>query len=131
MKTRYTITAQTVMSHLFLRILCLLILEYDCARLVQKSSGSPAVLGNYLLSSLFALGLLTCLVFPKMKLGYLVGLCAGSINVIAKVVIIFKGHEHYPFYPFVWIPQNLIIIYFCYMALKEISSPVTNQQTGD
>ena len=107
---------QTALSHLLLRILCLLIIEYECANLVQQSSGTPAVMGNYILSSLFAIALLLTLF--KRKLGLIIGMATGVINIIAKVVIIFSGHEHFPYYPIVWITQSVIVIYFCYKAYK-------------
>lgn len=108
--------AKAAMSHLFLRVLCLLIIEYDCARLVQQSSGMPAVLGNYILASLFALGLILGLM--NRKIGWIIAMSAGAINILAKVIIVIRGHEHYPYFPIVWISQSAIVIYFCYKALK-------------
>ena len=116
---KFSAEAQAAISHLFLRILCLLIIEYDCARLVQESSGMPAIRGNYVLASLYALGFILCVIMPDKRLGYIIGMGAGTINVLIKVYIVFAGHEHFPYYPFVWIPQSLLVIYFCYKAFKK------------
>ena len=43
-------------------------------------------------------------------------------SVIAKVIIIFGGHEHFPYYPIIWITQCVLVAYFCYMAFDQ--SPV-------
>ena len=117
-KIKFSLRSQAAISHLFLRILCLLIVEYECARLVQASSGTPALAGNYVLASLFSLALILCLMLPQQKIGYLIGLSVGTINIIAKIVIIISGHEHFPLYPIVWISQSLLVIYFCYRTLK-------------
>jgi len=45
-------------------------------------------------------------------------MAAGSINVIVKIIIVATGHEHYPYYPIVWITQSSMVIYFCYKAFK-------------
>ena len=117
-KIKFSTRSQAAISHLFLRILCLLIVEHECARLVQASSGTPALAGNYVLASLFALALILSLMLPQRKIGYLIGLSAGTINIIAKIFIIISGHEHFPLYPIVWISQSLLVIYFCYRAFK-------------
>ena len=113
---KYPYASQAALSHLVLRILCLLIVEYDCARLVQQSSGMNAVAGNYALASLFGTALIFALI--NKKIGFIIGMIAGTINVIAKVVIVFAGHEHYPYWPIVWITQSSMVIYFCYEAYK-------------
>ena len=108
--------AQAAMSHMLLRGLCMLIIEYDCARLIQETTGQPVIMGNFVLSSLYALGFLVS--FVNRKVGFIIGMVAGSINVIVKIVIVAKGHEHFPYYPIVWITQSLMVIYFCYKAFK-------------
>jgi len=107
---------QAALSHLLLRVLCILIVEHDCAMLVQKSSGTPAVLGNYVLASIFGLGLIVTLFHRKA--GLVIGMAAGIINIIVKVVIVTSGHEHFPLYPIVWITQSVLVTYFCYKAYK-------------
>jgi hypothetical protein len=107
---------QAAMSHMLLRGLCMLIIEYDCARLIQQATGQPMIRGNVVLASLYALGFLVS--FVNRKVGFIIGMVAGSINVIIKIIIVVTGHEHYPYYPIVWITQSLIVIYFCYKALK-------------
>lgn len=113
----FTPLTQIALSHLLLRILCLLIIEHECAQLVQESSGTPAVMGNYILASIYSLGLILCMV--NLKAGLIVGMIASGINILAKVIIIFGGHEHFPYYPIVWITQCLLVAYFCYMAFNQ------------
>jgi hypothetical protein len=108
--------AQAAMSHMLLRALCMLIIEYDCARLIQKVTGMPAIAGNYFLTALYALGFLVS--FVNRKAGFVIGLIVGTMNVIVKVVIVVNGHEQYPYYPIVWITQSLMVVYFCYKAFK-------------
>ncbi len=105
---------KSALSHLMLRILCLLIIEHECAQLVQESSGRPAVLGNYILASIYCLSLLLC--FNRMRIGLMIGIVASGVNVLAKIIIIFGGHEHFPYYPVVWITQSLLVAYFCFKA---------------
>jgi hypothetical protein len=107
---------QAAMSHMLLRGLCMLIIEYDCARLIQQATGQPMIRGNFVLASLYALGFLVS--FVNRKVGFIIGIVAGSINVIIKIIIVVTGHEHYPHYPIVWITQSLMVIYFCYRAFK-------------
>jgi hypothetical protein len=107
---------QTAMSHMLLRGLCMLIIEYDCARLIQQTTGQPMIRGNFVLASLYALGFLVS--FFNRKVGFIIGILAGSINVIIKIIIVATGHEHYPYFPIVWITQSLMVIYFCYKAFK-------------
>jgi hypothetical protein len=107
---------QAAMSHMLLRALCMLIIEYDCARLVQQATGKPAIAGNYFLTALYALGFLVS--FVNRKAGFVIGMIAGTMNVIVKVVIVVSGHEQYPYYPIVWITQSLMVVYFCYKAFK-------------
>jgi hypothetical protein len=111
--------SQAAISHLILRILCLLIVEHECARLVQESSGTPAIAGNYVLAALFLLAAVLCIIMPNKVVGYATGIIVATINIVAKVFIIFAGHEHFPYYPIVWISQCLLVVYFCYQALKQ------------
>ncbi len=121
----FTPPTQIALSHLLLRILCLLIIEHECAQLVQKSSGTPAVMGNYILASIYFFGSILCMV--NLKAGLIIGMIASGINILAKVIIILGGHEHFPYYPIVWITQCLFVGYFCYMALTHI--PVKKKLT--
>jgi hypothetical protein len=107
---------QAAMSHMLLRGLCMLIIEYDCARLIQEATGQQMIRGNFVLASLYFLGFLVS--FINWKAGFIIGMVAGSFNVIIKIVIVATGHEHYPYYPIVWITQSLMVIYFCYKAFK-------------
>lgn len=107
---------QAAMSHLVLRVLCLLIIEYDCARLVQQSSGKSVVIGNYILASLFGLGFIVSII--HRRIGLIIGMSAGIFNIIVKIIIVISGHEHYPYWPIVWITQSAMVTYFCYRALK-------------
>jgi len=118
MNTFKTIKSETqaAMSHMLLRGLCMLIIEYDCARLIQQATGQPMIRGNFVLASLYVLGFLMS--FGNRKVGFIIGMVAGSINVIVKIIIVATGHEHYPYYPIVWITQSLMVIYFCYKAFK-------------
>jgi len=113
-----TIRSETLaaMSHLLLRVLCLLIIEYDCARLVQQSSGRPAVIGNYVLASFFGLGFIVSII--HRRIGLIIGMSAGIFNIIVKIIIVVSGHEHYPYWPIIWITQSAMVTYFCYRALK-------------
>jgi hypothetical protein len=52
------------------------------------------------------------------KIGLIIGTSAGIFNIIVKIIIVVSGHEHYPYWPIVWITQSAIVIYFCYKALK-------------
>ncbi|MBU2621755.1 MAG: hypothetical protein KKD92_05505 [Proteobacteria bacterium] len=114
---KYSFAAQAALTHLLLRVLVLLLIEDECARLVQKSSGMPAVAGNYLLIGLFALGFI--LVAAHLRVGYVVGMFAGTTNVIAKIVILIAGHEFFPQRPYLYILQSIIVLYFCYMAYRQ------------
>ncbi len=109
----------TAMTNTFMRVLCLLIIEYDCARLVQQSSGRPAVIGNYILAAIFGIGFI--LMFMNLRMGYLVAMTGAIINILAKIVIISGGHEYYPYWPIVWISQSLVVAYFSYAAYREFS----------
>jgi hypothetical protein len=114
---RFSTERQSAISHIFLRILCLSLVENECARLIQEASGRPAVAGNYILTALFALGLL--LAIANIKWGYIIGMSAGAINIIAKIFIVITGHEFWPHRPYLWIIQSLMVIYFCYKAYQK------------
>ena len=116
----YPLPMRNALAHLLLRILCLLIIEHECAQLVQQSSGTPAVMGNYVLASIYILAFILCL--AHLKAGLIVGIAASSINILAKIVIIWGGHEHFPYYPIVWITQCVLVAYFCYAALGRYSA---------
>jgi len=60
--------AQAALSHLLLRVLCILIIERTCAQLVQQSSGTPAVLINYVIIGIYAVGFV--LAAAKINMGY-------------------------------------------------------------
>jgi len=106
--------AQAALSHLLLRVLCILIIEHACAQLVQQSSGTPAVAGNYVLATLFGLGFVVALI--NRKIGFAIGIGAGIINIIVKMVVLTAGHEHFPYYPVVWITQSALVVFFCALA---------------
>jgi hypothetical protein len=104
------------LSHLIIRILVLLLVEGECALLVQQSSGKPAVLINFIIIGIYSLGFVLGAV--KINTGYLIGIIAGAINIILKVAVVIKGHEHFPYRPYLYIFQSLVVIYFCYIAYK-------------
>jgi hypothetical protein len=114
---KYNFVTQAALTHLLLRVLVLLLIEDECARLVQQSSGMPAIAGNYVLIGLFALGFI--LVAARLRVGYIVGMFAGAANVIAKFVILYVGHEFFPHRPYLYILQSLIVLYFCFMAYRQ------------
>ena len=114
---KYNFLEQAALSHMLLRVLCILIIEHACAQLVQQSSGTPAVAGNYVLASLFGLGFIVALI--NRKIGFAIGIAAGVINIIVKTVIVIAGHEHFAYYPIVWITQSALVAYFCAAALMD------------
>ena len=61
---------QAAMSHMLLRGLCMLIIEYDCARLIQGTTGQPMIRGNFVLASLYGLGFLVS--FYNRKVGFII-----------------------------------------------------------
>ena len=126
----YPLPIRNALAHLLLRILCLLIIEHECAQLVQQSSGTPAVLGNYILASVYMVAFVLCL--AQMKAGLVIGIAASGINILAKIMIIAGGHEHFPYYPIVWITQCVLVAYFCYVALVRYpaSDKLTPSQAG-
>jgi hypothetical protein len=83
---------------------------------IHSAAGQPMIRGNFVLASLYGLGFLVG--FFNRKVEFIISIVAGSFNVIIRIVIVATGHEHYPYYPIVWITQSLTVIYFCYKALK-------------
>jgi len=112
----FSISALSALSHIIIRILVLLLVEGECARLVQQSSGKPAVLINFIIIGIYSLGFVLGAV--KINIGYLIGIIAGAINIILKIVVVINGHEHFPHRPYLYIFQSLVVIYFCYIAYK-------------
>jgi len=117
----FSVAAQAALSHLLLRILVLLLVEGECARLVQQSSGSPAVLINFVIIGIYSLAFV--LSATRINMGYMIGMFAGAINIILKITVVIMGHEHFPTRPYLYIFQSLVVIYFCYIAYKNTSSP--------
>ena len=101
-------------SHLLLRALCLLIIEYECVQFFQPPS--RALIFNSSLAAVYLLGFI--IVVINRKIGFIIGMIAGSINIIVKIIIVVSGHEHFPYWPVVWITQSAMVTYFCYRALK-------------
>jgi hypothetical protein len=96
---------------------CPLLVEGECAQLVRQSSGRPAVLINFNNRDYFSIWLAA-----KINTGYMIGMIAGAINIILKVAVVIKGHEHFPHRPYLYIFQSLVVIYFCYIAYKGMAS---------
>jgi hypothetical protein len=113
----FSLPAQAALSHVFLRILVLLLVEGECARLVQQSSGKPAVLINFILIGIYSMAFV--LAVAKTSIGYLIGIFAGVINIMLKITVVFMGHEHFPNRPYLYIFQSLVVTYFCYVAYKD------------
>ena len=116
----FSLAELSALSHLIMRILVLLLVEGECARLVQQSTGKPAVLINFIIIGIYSLGFI--LGAAKINMGYLIGMMAGAINIILKVAVVIKGHEHFPHRPYLYIFQSLVVIYFCYVAYKGTAS---------
>jgi hypothetical protein len=116
----FSLAELSALSHLIMRILVLLLVEGECARLVQQSSGKPAVLINFIIIGIYSLGFV--LGAAKINMGYMIGMMAGAINIILKVAVVIKGHEHFPHRPYLYIFQSLVVIYFCYIAYKGTAS---------
>jgi hypothetical protein len=116
----FSISVLAALSHLIIRILVLLLVEGECARLVQQSSGKPAVLINSIIIGIYSLGFV--LGAAKINMGYMIGMIAGAINIILKIAVVIKGHEHFPHRPYLYIFQSLVVIYFCYIAYKGTAS---------
>ncbi|OGP55422.1 MAG: hypothetical protein A2Y65_12470 [Deltaproteobacteria bacterium RBG_13_52_11] len=119
--SQFSIAQLSALSHLVVRILVLLLVEGECAQLVQQSSGAPAVLINFMIIGIYSLGFVLGAV--KINIGYLTGMIAGAINIILKIVVVIDGHEHFPYRPYLYIFQSLVVIYFCYIAYKGRASP--------
>jgi hypothetical protein len=103
-----------------MRIFVLLLVEGECAQLVEQSSGKPAVLINFIIIGIYSLGFV--LGAAKINMGYMIGMIAGAINIILKIAVVIKGHEHFPHRPYLYIFQSLVVIYFCYIAYKGTAS---------
>jgi hypothetical protein len=116
----FSISALSALSHIILRILVLLLVEGECARLVQQSTGKPAVVINFIIIGIYSLGFV--LGAAKMNVGYVIGMMAGAINIILKIAVVIMGHEHFPNRPYLYIFQSLVVIYFCYIAYKGTAS---------
>ena len=112
----FSLSELSALSHLIMRILVLLLVEGECAQLVQQSSGKPAVLINFIIIGIYSLGFV--LGAAKINMGYMIGMIAGAINIILKIAVVIKGHEHFPHRPYLYIFQSLVVIYFCYIAYK-------------
>lgn len=117
----FSIMQLSALSHLIVRILVLLLVEGECARLVQQSTGKPAVLINFILMGIYSLGFV--LGAAKINMGFVIGMLVGAINIILKVAVVIQGHEHFPHRPYLYIFQSLVVIYFCYIAYKGMASP--------
>ena len=116
----FSLAELSALSHLIMRILVLLLVEGECAQLVQQSTGKPAVLINFIIIGIYSLGFI--LGAAKINMGYMIGMIAGAINIILKVAVVIRGHEHFPHRPYLYIFQSLVVIYFCYMAYKGTAS---------
>jgi len=116
----FSLAELSALSHLVMRILVLLLVEGECARLVQESSGKPAVLINFIIIGIYSLGFF--LGAAKINTGYMIGMIAGAINIILKVAVVIRGHEHFPYRPYLYIFQSLVVIYFCYIAYNGAAS---------
>jgi hypothetical protein len=117
----FSLAELSALSHLILRILVLLLVEGECARLVQESSGRPAVLINFIIIGIYSLGFF--LGAAKINMGYMIGMIAGAINILLKVAVVIQGHEHWPHRPYLYIFQSLVVIYFCYIAYEGAAFP--------
>jgi len=69
---------QAAMSHMLLRGLCMLIIEYDCARLIQEATGQQMIRGNFVLASLYFLGFLVS--FINRKAGFIPYVAEGALH---------------------------------------------------
>lgn len=129
-QNRYTMETQAAVSHMFLRVLCLLIIEYECLQRILEATGQDYQKGNWLLASGFAVSAILCLVYPAKIWGYLAGIGFAIFNIAVKCYFVIAGHEHYPFWPIVWISQCLVIFYFCVKGIqmvrksREMATPV-------
>lgn len=122
LKNRLFMEAQAVISHSLIRALCLIIVEYECLMRILESSGKDYTTGNWLLASCYTLAAILCFFFPRKKWGYFIGIGAGAFNILIKFYFVFAGHEHYPYWPIVWISHSAVIMYFCIQGLLAIRS---------
>jgi hypothetical protein len=100
------------MSHILIRALCLLIIEYECVQFF--SPPSRALIFNSSLAAVYLLGFIIIMI--NRKIGFIIGIIGGSINIIVKIIVVVSGHEHFPYWPIVWITQSALVIYFCAVA---------------
>ena len=119
-KKQLTMETQAVISHLLVRVLCLLIIEYECLMRVLEASGKDYQTGNWILASAFTIAAILCFFYPEKIWGYAIGIGFALFNIIVKFYFVITGHEHYPYWPIVWISQCLIILYFCIRAVLTI-----------
>jgi len=117
LKNKLTMEIQAVISHLILRALCLLIIEHECLMRIFEATGKNYQTGNWILTSGFTIAAILCFFYPKKIWGYAIGISFALFNIIVKLYFVIAGHEHYPYWPIVWISQCLIILYFCIKAL--------------
>ena len=87
----FKLVDRAALSRLLLRVLCILIIEHSCAQLVQQSSGTPAVAGNYVLASIFGLALIVALF--NRKIGFAIGIDPVLLVIIMVIVSGFFVHN--------------------------------------
>ena len=109
--------AQAAISHLFIRAICQFIVEYECAMRILEASGRDYRTGNSVMAAVYTLAGILCIVFPKKVYGYIIGIGTALLNIAIKFYFVFSGHEHYPYWPIVWISHCCVIIYFCVQGI--------------
>lgn len=109
--------AQAAISHLFVRAICQFIVEYECAMRILEASGRDYRTGNAVMAGVYTLAGILCIIFPKKMHGYIVGIGTALLHIAIKFYFVFSGHEHYPYWPIVWITHCCVIIYFCVQAI--------------
>ena len=90
----FSISELSALSHIIIRILVLLLVEGECAQLVQQSSGKPAVLINFIVIGIYSLGFV--LGAAKINMGYIIGMMTGTINIILKIPVVINGTQTFP-----------------------------------
>lgn len=120
MKIKNTLGMETqaVITHLVVRVLCLIIVEYECLMRILEATGKNYQTGNWILASAFTTAAVLCFFFPKKIWGYAIGIGFALFNIGVKLYFVITGHEHYTYWPIVWISQCLIIIYFCIKGIR-------------
>lgn len=109
---------QAVISHLVIRALCLIIIEYECLMRILEATGKNYQTGNWMLAIAFTAAAALCFFYPKKIWGYAIAIGFALFNIVVKFYFVFSGHEHYPYWPVVWISQCAIIIYFCIKSIR-------------